>query len=265
MLMEKIKERGMRCGIAPLPGASILSLGFDNLATIVDGKTGDDTSLKPFTKHFTEEKILKAWAKVGFVPFTRHCITDKKVRHELGQWNVNNDLEVLHDKYANLVATAEDLGLNKGVFTAAIPVAYRLERVVDEDEQVRQLLLQKGAFSAGALWSVCGTRVGNARVVLRAQREQIALDEAKTASVTQNRLGRQAKLLANEQMALHKFKTDGRNALNDKDWGNIVRWVLPEAKVAGLMRDLKKNDAIIAKLATLERDWQTYIPPSTPV
>ncbi len=196
--------------------ASILSLGFDDLATIVDGKTGDDALLKPFTKHFTEEKILRAcWAKVGFVPFTWHCITDKRVRHELRQQNVNNDLEVLHDKYANLVATAEDLGLNKGLFTAAILVAYRLERVVDDDEKVRQLLLQKGAFSAGALCSVCGTRVGNARVVLRAQREQIALDEAKTASVTQNRLGRQAKLLANAQMALHKYKTRG----------NIVRWV----------------------------------------
>jgi hypothetical protein len=59
VLMEKVKERGMQRGAA-MPGASILSLGFDILATIVDGKTGDDTSLKPFTKHFTEEKILRA-------------------------------------------------------------------------------------------------------------------------------------------------------------------------------------------------------------
>jgi hypothetical protein len=139
VLMEKIKEQGMQCGAA-VPGASILSLGFDNFATIVDGKTGDDISLKPFTKHFTEEKVLRAWAKVGFVPFTRRCMTDKKVCHELGQENVNADLEVLHDKYADLVAAAEDHGLNRGVFIAAIPVAYRLQRVVDEDEQVRLLL-----------------------------------------------------------------------------------------------------------------------------
>ena len=39
-----------------------------------------------------------------------------------------------------------------------------------------------------------------------------------------------------------------------------MRWVLPEAKVPGLMRDLKNRDTIIAKLATLERDWTTYIP-----
>jgi hypothetical protein len=264
VLMEKIKERGMRRGTA-VPGASILSLGFDDLATIVDGKTGDDISLKPFTKHFTEEKILRAWAKVGFVPFTRHCMTDKKVRHELGQKNVNIDLEVLHNKYTDLVAAAEDHGLNQGVFIAAIPVAYRLERSVDEDEQVRQLVSQKGAFSASAQWNHCGTRVGNARVILRAQREQLAIDEARATAVTQNRLGRQAKLLVNAQKALDKYKAVGSDALNDKDWGDIVRWVLPEAKVAGLMRDLKKKDAIITKLATLERDWKTYIPPSTPV
>ncbi len=56
MLMEKIKERGIRRQTA-VPGASILSFGFDDLATIVDGKTVDDISLKPFTKHFAEERF----------------------------------------------------------------------------------------------------------------------------------------------------------------------------------------------------------------
>jgi hypothetical protein len=183
----------------------------------------------------------------------------------LWQKNVNTDLEILHDKYADLVAAAEDHGLNRGVFIAAIPVAYRLQQVVDEDEQVRLLLLKKGAFSASAMWNHCGTRVGNARVILRALREQLAIDEAKATAVTQNRMGRQAKLLAIAQMSLDKYKTVGSDALNDKDWGDIVRWVLPEAKVAGLMRVLKKKDAIITKVVTFERDWKTYIPPSTPV
>ncbi len=183
------------------------------MATIVvDGKTGDDISLKPCTsKLFTEEKILRAWAKVGFVPFTRHCMTDKKVRRELGQQNVNTDLEVLHDN-ADLVASAEDHGLNRGVFIAAIPVAYRLQRVVDEDEQVRLLLFKKGAFSASAMWNHCGTSVGNAHVILRAQRQQLAIDEPKATAVTQNRMGRHAKLLANAQMALDKYKTVGSDA-----------------------------------------------------
>jgi hypothetical protein len=264
VLMEKIKERGMQRGRGGrrLPGdaANTLSLGFEDLATIVDGKADDDVSMKPFTKNFTREKILGSWAKVGFVPFTRNCLNDKKVRHELGQAHVNNDIENLHRTYVDLVTAAEDQGLNEGVFTSSIPVAIRLARVVDEDEQVRQLLVQKGAFSASALWNVCGTRVGNARVVLRAQKEQIAIDVAKTTSQTQGRVERRAKSLALAQAALEKHNTLGSGVLSDKDWGDIVRWVLPEAKVTCLMRDLKKKDAIIAKLVTLERDWTSYIP-----
>jgi hypothetical protein len=40
--------------------------------------------------------------------------------------------------------------------------------------------------------------------------------------------------------------------------------VLPEAKVTGLMRDLKKKDAIIEN-CLLNREWKTYIPARTPV
>ena len=54
------------------------------------------------------------------------------------------------------------------------------ERVSDEDEQVKQLLHQKGAFSGLALKNVvCGTRIGNASVTLHAQKMQLAIDAAK--------------------------------------------------------------------------------------
>ena len=84
-------------------------------------------------------------------------------------------------------------------------------------------------------------------------------------SQTQGRMERQAKCLANAQAALEKHNTLGVGALTDKDWGDVIRWVLPEAKVTGLMRELKKKDAITAKLATLDRDWKTYIPARTPI
>ena len=267
IIMTKIKDRGLlRATMPAAQGASsILSLGFDDLATIVNGNEDDDLSMKPFTKSFTKAKIVKAWEKIGFVPFTRKCLFDKKVRHELGQDNPNEDLENLQVTYNEVVTTAETLGTNRGIFDLAIPVAKPLDRAVLEDEQVRRMVGQNGAFSASALWNVLGTRVGNVRVTIRAQREQIAIQEAKSSLVTQNRVGRRSKLLENAQKALAKYTTLGSNALTDKDWGDIVRWVLPEAKVAGLMRELKKKDAIIAKLATLERDWKTYIPSTTPM
>ena len=266
ILIEKIKDRGMRRATGAAQGASsILSLGFDDLATIVNGNENDELSMKPFDKSFTKDKILKAWTKIGFVPFTRNCASDKKVRHELGQANVNEDLENLQVSYSEVVAQAEKVGINPGIFDSEIPVAQRLNRAVDEDEQVRRLVAERGGLTAGSLWKHCGTRVGNSRVALRAQRELIAIDEAKNSLVTQNRSGRQAKLLENAQLALAKYRTQGSSTLTNKDWGDIVRWVLPEAKVPGLMRDLKTRDVIIAKLATLERDWTTYIPSTPPI
>jgi hypothetical protein len=255
ILIEKIKDRGMRraTGGAAQGASSILSLGFDDLATIVNGNENDELSMKPFDKSFTEEKILKAWTKIGFVLFTRH---------ELGQANVNEDLENLQVSYSEVVALAEKVGINPGIFDSEIPVAQHLNRAIDEDEQeVRKLLVaERGGLTACSMWKHCGTRIGNSRLALRAQRELIAIDEAKNSLVTQNRLGRQTKLLENAQHALAKYRTQGSSTLTNKDWGDIVRWVLPEAKVPGLMRDLKNRDTIIAKLATLERDWTTYIP-----
>ena len=262
VVMRKIKERGERQGTED-PGPAIVSLGFEDLSTIVDGNDGDDVSMKPFSKCFTTDKVLRAWNKIGFVPFTRKCLYDKKVRHELGQDDANDELECLQEYYDGLVSNAENKGANRGVFNASIERVRKLDRAIDEDEQVRRLVASKGAFSASSLWTVCGSRVGNSRVTLRAQREQMAIDEAKANAVSQNRLDRQAKLLVNAQAALQKFRTVGALSMTDKDWGDIVRWVLPEAKVPGLMRDLKKKEAIIAKLATLERDWTTYIPTPT--
>jgi hypothetical protein len=48
--------------------------------------------------------------------------------------------------------------------------------------------------------------------------------------------------------------------LTKKEWGDIIRWVLPEAKVAFFLKDLKKKDQILAKLAMLPKDWSTFIP-----
>ncbi len=128
---------------------------------------------------------------------------------------------------------AETSGLNEGVFDVSIPVSRQLTRIHDEDEQVQHLLAQKGAFSASALWNVCGMRVGNARVAVRAQKKQIALNNAKHSKQSPGRLDRQAKLLRNAQVALEKHKTSGvdNNSLSEKDCEDIVRWVLPEVSV----------------------------------
>ena len=101
-------------------------MGFEDLATVVDGKSTDDVSLKPFTRTFSRLKIVlgSCWSKVGFCPFTRKCVTSKKVRHELGpQASKDQALEDLHESYNAGVTQANGQGLNAGIFDGRISVA----------------------------------------------------------------------------------------------------------------------------------------------
>jgi hypothetical protein len=208
--------------------------------------------MKPFTRTFTREKILRSWSKVGFCPFPRSCIKDNKVRHELGQALQDKALEDLHKSYTGVVSQADEEGLNAGIFDERIPVAKQVNRELDEDDQVKILVETKGSFSAGALWNVCGTRrIGNASVVLRAQTHYLALEENITASTLQSKLQRRAKLLVAAQQALLKYK-NAPTTMKNKDWIDIIRWVLPESNADGLLKDLWKKDAISQKLLSLD-------------
>ncbi len=173
-----------------------LSIGFEDLLIVVNAYDDDPIDMKPFDKFFTKERIVSSWEKVGFVPFTRSCLKHKKVRHEIGEQGEakSAELEDLQDQYDRLVSLARRRGFNAGVFDASIPVAMRMERVVDEEEQVNQLLETESAFSAGGIRNICGTRIANANVVLRAQKQQVALEAEKSAVQAQGRVARRVKL-----------------------------------------------------------------------
>jgi len=138
-------------------------------------------------------------------------------------------------------------------------VAKSVERVQDEQEQIDKLVDTKGAFSASALWNICGTRIGNASVVLRAQSETLTRLASQQASQSQNKSQRRAKLLLLARQALLKYEA-APTTMTDKDWNEIIRWVLPASNAEGLLKDFRKKDAIVQKLISLDRDWKTYIP-----
>jgi len=73
-----------------------------------------------------------------------------------------------------------------------------------------------------------------------------------------------ARLPASAQAALAKHENFSA-LMTDKDWVDIIHWVLPEAKMEGRLTDLKKKAVIMEKLATLDCDWRTYIPPITAI
>ena len=151
-------------------------------------------------------------------------MTRRFVMKQLGQDGAKNvALEsLLQASLSGLVSNTESNGASRCVLNASIEHVRKLDRAIEEGEEVRRLFSSKGAFSASSLWTCCGLRVSNScAVTLRAQREQLAIDEAK--------------LLANAQASLQKFITAGRTmSITNKDWDDVVRWVLPEAKLPDL-------------------------------
>ncbi|KAI2497314.1 hypothetical protein MHU86_17187 [Fragilaria crotonensis] len=237
----------------------VLNLDFKDLPVVVNGNATDDIKDKPFDLHFSKEKILWSWAKVGFVPFTRSCMKNRRVRKELGQVNKDAVLEDLQMRYDVLVHDIESQGFNPGIYDGVIPTATHVQRAETEDAQVEELLKSGKAFSASGQWNFCESRIGNAGVTLRAQKIQLLRNEAVKENAAMKKSEAQLKALDKAQTALAKYELD-QGSLTDMDWGHIIRWVLPEAKVPFLLKDLKKRDQIVAKLATLPNLWTTYIP-----
>ena len=259
VVQHKLKERGLARRNGQQLKAAVLNLDFKDLPTVVNGNENDDIKDKPFDLHFTKEKILWSWAKVGFVPFTRSCTKNRRVRKELGQVDKDTVLEVIQEKYDVLVEEFEARGFNPGIYDSVIPTAVHVRRAETEDEQVEELLNSGKAFSSSGQWNFCESRIGNAGVTLRAQKIQLQRNEAVKENAATKKSEAQAKALDKAQTALTKYEVD-QGSLTDKDWGDIVRWVLPEAKVTFLLKELKKRDQIVAKLETLPNLWTTYIP-----
>jgi uncharacterized protein YecT (DUF1311 family) len=94
---------------------------------------------------------------------------------------------------------------------------------------------------------------------LRAQKQQLQLNETARTNTAYKKNEAQLKTLDQAQAALAKHEKDA-GSLTEMEWGEIVCWVLPVAKVPCLLKDLKKREQILAKLESLPNAWTTYIP-----
>jgi hypothetical protein len=95
--------------------------------------------------------------------------------------------------------------------------------------------------------------------MLEAQKRQLELNEQARLAIDSKKNQAQMKALEKAQVALEKFNAS-EHSFNDKDWGDVVRWVLPAAKVDHLLKDMKRKDQILQKLSSLPREWTTYVP-----
>ena len=70
---------------------------------------------------------MGSWEKIQFVPFTRKCLHNPKVRRELGQHTHDKALESLQLRYDVLVDRVEAVGFNPGIFDAVVPTAVHVD------------------------------------------------------------------------------------------------------------------------------------------
>ena len=70
---------------------------------------------------------------------------------------------------------------------------------------------------------------------------------------------RKSRLIDKAQIAFKKYKNDV-NALVDSNWVDMMKWVLTAAKKKFRVMDLTTKDLILAKFATLNSDWKSFIP-----
>ena len=80
------------------------------------------------------------------------------------------------------------------------------------------------------------------------------------AAVEKKKDDEKAAKLTKARAALQKYHNNV-NSLSDKDWGDVLRWVIQAAGVTVVLKDYKKKDVIVAKLESLPSPWTSYIPP----
>ena len=124
--MEKIREHRVNPDIV-VPKTCSLTPG--DLLMITNGKINYPVDRKPFDKVFTKEINLKAWSNIGFVPFTRKSLQNKKVCRELHETKLeDNKLETLQMNYEETKTDLKSLGFNEDAFNAEIPKAFIKKR-----------------------------------------------------------------------------------------------------------------------------------------
>ena len=92
--------------------------------------------------------------------------------------------------------------------------------------------------------------VANAQLTLAAT--------ARAAKVAQAREARKVRLLDKAQTAMLKFHVV-IESLSDGDWLDLLKWVLTAARKKFCVMDYIMKEAILAKFATLEREWTSNV------
>jgi len=166
---EKEKEKVKHPVVATLNPADLGKIIF---GTPVNGYPNPDS---PFAKAFTKEKILDAFDKLGYYPFTRKMLLNKKVRHEQGQKEVTTQIEMMNNldaEYKQLREKCRERGFKVDAFDAVLPTTTPLVRESTEHERAKKLAKTGKTASAGGIFRHLGSMVYNSEELLLARMYQ---------------------------------------------------------------------------------------------
>ena len=179
------------------------------------------------------------------------------MRHKLGEGGaskyVEKQLTVTSKIYRRLKLSMSEPGLNTNVFDAKLPV--RRKHPVHqktEEEQVKQLIEKKGAFSAGAQWYAFGFQLLGSRTLIRAQVQQV---ENKRKSIQAQSTTRKA------EEALTVWTATGKLMANQ--WKDILKFALaqwePKAPLSKYSTMAKAKTKMKEFAAKLNRPWKEVL------
>ena len=233
-------------------------IGLDNndLSTMINGYPNDAIEKKPFDRAFTKERIKDAFYKVGYIPFTRRCLSNPKVRHEINEnTGVSKELSELQQHYRKASENATEIGVNP-VFTATLPKVQKPVRKESVTERVNDLVSKNKAFSTSGLYLYMGTMVANSKEVLEAQRRLMNIKKQKEKVKEDNDVVKKvlAKVKFNEAYLMYE---NGEKMLLPH-WKAISMWILP---MDGENAPSKYNTLASIKKRLdecKERRWQEY-------
>ena len=234
----------------------VVGLDNDDLAVMINGKPNDPLEMRPFDRCFQKDRILSAWHKVGFIPFTRSCLQNPKVRHELGEGTKESIvLAQLQKHYNEATRETNILGFNN-VFNATIPQKKVLSYKVKRSDRVSEMVSKKQAFSCSGIYFInMGSMVANSSEVLEAQR--CIIDDKNKRDEIKLSKDKESHTLRRQQAIQCYYKFNNGETMNLSEWKSIARWILPQVGEKAPSKFSTKK-LIIERLERIENGWKRY-------
>ena len=252
---EKEKEKVKHPVVATLNPADLGKIIF---GTPVNGYPNPDS---PFAKAFTKEKILDAFDKLGYYPFTRKMLLNKKVRHEQGQKEVTTQIEMMNNldaEYKQLREKCRERGFKVDAFDAVLPTTTPLVRESTEHERAKKLAKTGKTASAGGIFRHLGSMVYNSEELLLARMYQRQWRDEEREKRAEQKSEEHRKSYSAALEVYHKHKRGDK--LINLDLQVLLKYICNKEKLnkSDCSSNYKNATKMWERLNNCKRPWTDY-------